>query len=48
VVTKAIWRLAAPGDTLVDVGANVGYMSLAMIARLARRGRVFAFEPQPE
>jgi FkbM family methyltransferase len=47
VVTEAIWRLAAPGDTLVDVGANVGYMSLAMIARLGQSGRVFAFEPQP-
>jgi FkbM family methyltransferase len=47
VVTEAIWRLAASGDTLVDVGANVGYMSLAMIARLGTGGRVFAFEPQP-
>jgi FkbM family methyltransferase len=47
VVTEAIWRLAAPGDTLVDVGANVGYMSLAMIARLGHAGRVFSYEPQP-
>jgi FkbM family methyltransferase len=47
VVTEAIWRLASPGDTLVDVGANVGYMSLVMMARLGRSGRVFSFEPQP-
>jgi FkbM family methyltransferase len=47
VVTEAIWRLVRPGDTVIDVGANVGYMSLAMMARLARDGRVFAFEPQP-
>jgi FkbM family methyltransferase len=47
VVTEAIWRLARPGDTVVDVGANVGYMTLAMAARLAVAGRVFAFEPQP-
>ena len=47
VVTEAIWRLVRPGDTVIDVGANVGYMSLAMMARLAREGRLFAFEPQP-
>jgi FkbM family methyltransferase len=47
VVTEAIWRLIRPGDTVIDVGANVGYMSLAMMARLGRSGRVFAFEPQP-
>jgi FkbM family methyltransferase len=47
IVTEAIWRLVAPGDTVVDVGANVGYMTLAMIARLGERGRVLSFEPQP-
>ena len=47
VVTEAIWRLARPGDTVVDVGAHVGYMSLAMMARLGDAGRVFAFDPQP-
>ena len=48
VVTEAIWRLVKPGDTVLDVGANVGYMTLAMSARLARSGRVFSFEPHPE
>jgi FkbM family methyltransferase len=48
VVTEAIWRLVRPGDTTLDVGANVGYMTLAMSARLARGGRVFSFEPHPE
>jgi FkbM family methyltransferase len=47
VVTESIWRLAAPGDTVVDVGANVGYMTIAMIARLGESGHVFSFEPQP-
>ena len=47
VVTEAIWRLLAPGDTAIDVGANVGYMSLAIIARLHDAGRIFAFEPHP-
>jgi FkbM family methyltransferase len=48
VVTEAIWRLVRPGDTVIDVGANVGFMTLAMAARLAERGRVFAFEPHPD
>src|ERR1019366_7810584 len=47
VVTEAVWRLLQPGDTALDVGANVGYMSLVMMARLKTRGRVFAFEPHP-
>jgi FkbM family methyltransferase len=47
VVTETIWRLIRPGDTVLDVGANVGCMSLAMAARLEKRGRVFAFEPHP-
>lgn len=48
VVTEAIWRLVSPGDTVLDVGANVGYMTLAMTARLAQGGRIFSFEPHPE
>jgi FkbM family methyltransferase len=47
VVTEAIWRLVAPGDTVIDVGANVGYMTLAMVSRLAGSGHVLSFEPQP-
>jgi len=47
-VTEAIWRLLEPGDTFVDVGANIGYMTAAAIARLGTKGRVVAFEPHPE
>jgi FkbM family methyltransferase len=35
-----------PGDTVVDVGANVGNMTLAMAAAVGDRGRVLSFEPQ--
>jgi FkbM family methyltransferase len=37
-----------PGDTFVDVGANVGYMTLHAASRVTPSGRVIAFEPQPE
>ncbi len=37
----------APNATVLDVGANVGTMTL-LFARHCSRGRVFAFEPIPE
>jgi FkbM family methyltransferase len=47
-ITEALFRLLQPGDTAVDVGANVGYMTSIMARRVGTRGRVLAFEPQPE
>jgi FkbM family methyltransferase len=34
-----------PGDTVVDVGANIGLFSLAAYAHCGRNLRIFAFEP---
>jgi len=46
-VQEAFRRLVAPGATVYDVGANVGFYSL-LAARLAGPdGRVHAFEPVP-
>jgi FkbM family methyltransferase len=44
-----ILKCAYPINVAYDVGAHVGYMTLAL-AKLAQRfdGRVFAFEPFPE
>lgn len=36
-----------PGMTVLDVGANVGYMTLFMAARVGDAGRVHSFEPNP-
>jgi len=36
-----------PGDTVVDVGAHVGYYTMAMAREVGPRGRVYAFEPDP-
>jgi FkbM family methyltransferase len=42
----------APGDHIIDVGANIGALTLAFAAKVASDGKVpaghvFAFEPQP-
>lgn len=47
-VCEAIVRLTRSGDTVVDVGANVGCMSTLAALVAGRDGRVLAFEPHPE
>lgn len=37
-----------PGDTLIDVGANIGNFSLHAYRRIRPSGRVYSFEPLPE
>lgn len=37
-----------PGDTFVDVGANIGLMTLFAASCLGEEGRVIAFEPHPD
>src|SRR5436305_382256 len=49
--TKEPWTLEwiatfAPGDTLLDVGANVGMYTIW--ASVTRQARVFAFEPEAQ
>ena len=36
-----------PGDVAVDVGANIGEVSIVFSRRVGDGGRVFAFEPHP-
>jgi FkbM family methyltransferase len=36
-----------PGDTVIDVGANIGHYSCRMAVLAGPRGRVIAFEPIP-
>jgi len=47
-VSEAIARLARPGETVIDAGANVGYMTLLARVVVGTQGRVIAFEPHPE
>jgi len=46
-VTEALWRLVDPGETCADVGANIGYMTSVMAARLRTGGAIWSFEPLP-
>jgi FkbM family methyltransferase len=41
-------RILRTGDTFLDVGANIGLMTLAASRWAGRDGRVYAFEPVPE
>ena len=39
--------LLKPGNTFIDIGANVGMTTLHGASRVTSEGRVIAFEPQP-
>ncbi len=46
-VAETLARLAGPGETAVDAGANVGLMSNLLAHAVGARGRVVSFEPHP-
>jgi FkbM family methyltransferase len=47
VVQMPIIALLKPGDTFLDVGANIGFMTLLAASRVGEKGRVIAVEPYP-
>jgi FkbM family methyltransferase len=46
-VAETLARLADPGETAVDAGANVGLMSNLLAYATGASGRVVSFEPHP-
>lgn len=45
----ALWRkLVKAGDTVFDIGANIGASTLPLADIVGQQGLVLAFEPQPE
>jgi len=46
--TKIVHSVLRDGDVFFDVGANVGYFTLMAAKLVGPRGRVYAFEPEPE
>jgi FkbM family methyltransferase len=47
-IMALIQRHLKPGDTYVDIGANVGVMAFTAAAAVGPGGRVIAFEPHPD
>lgn len=46
--SRMVLALLDPGATFVDLGANLGYYTVLAGLRVGPRGRVFAFEPDPD
>jgi FkbM family methyltransferase len=46
-IVEVIRASLSPGDTFVDIGANVGLMSFHAAATVGPGGKVIAFEPNP-
>jgi len=46
--TKLFTDFIESGMTVVDVGANIGYFTLLAARLVGEKGKVFAFEPEPE
>lgn len=47
IVAETLARLADPGETAIDAGANVGLMSNVLAHAVGPHGRVVSFEPHP-
>lgn len=45
--TELVKKEVKEGDIVLDVGANIGYYTLIFSKAVGRRGKVFAFEPEP-
>ena len=41
-------RILKPGDVVIDVGANVGYMTAIFASIVGKNGQVHSFEPVPK
>ncbi len=48
---KLTWlcaQIVQPGDTVLDIGANIGMVTLWLSQLVGQTGQVYAFEPNPE
>src|SRR5262249_6754035 len=45
-LTAALRAALRPGDTFLDLGANMGYYTMLAASRVGPGGRVIAFEPR--
>lgn len=47
-LTRYFAQVISPGDTVLDIGANLGYYTLLAADLVGSRGQVVAIEPNPE
>jgi len=47
-IASALAKHLSTGAVFVDIGANIGYFSLMAASLVGERGRVLAFEPNPQ
>lgn len=47
-LTRCLMALLRPGDTFLDIGAHIGYVSFHAAWAVGPKGKVFSFEPNPE
>ena len=45
--TEMFKKVVQEGDFVVDLGANIGYYTLLAARLVGRKGKVYAFEPEP-
>jgi FkbM family methyltransferase len=45
--TNLFKKIVREGDVVVDLGANIGYFSLLAARLVGKKGKVYAFEPEP-
>ena len=46
--TTALFRkIVKEGDVVVDLGANIGYFTLLAAKLVGKKGKIYAFEPEP-
>lgn len=45
---KFLKRYLKNDDVVIDVGANVGYLSALILCEIASKGKLYSFEPNPE
>lgn len=45
--TRMFKKIVKEGDVVVDLGANIGYFTLLAARLVGKKGKVYAFEPEP-